>query len=78
MRCLQLRIPSTDLGASFLAALMGGLPFLVESSAGPVLAAYDGIAELERGLDILLSGLTTTLTPPGQTHPPAPAQHPVG
>ena len=34
----------------------------------PVLAAYDGAAELERGLDILLTGLTATLTPPGQ-HP---------
>ncbi|WP_040701111.1 TetR/AcrR family transcriptional regulator C-terminal domain-containing protein [Nocardia vinacea] len=31
----------------------------------PVLAAYDGAAELERGLDILLSGLATTLTNPG-------------
>jgi AcrR family transcriptional regulator len=29
----------------------------------PVLAAYDGAAELERGLDILLTGLTTTLVP---------------
>ncbi|MEV8100559.1 hypothetical protein [Streptomyces sp. TLI_235] len=27
------------------------------------LATYDGAAELERGLDILLTGLTTTLTP---------------
>jgi AcrR family transcriptional regulator len=44
----------------------------------PVLATYDGTAELERGLDILLTGLTTTLTPPGQTRPPAPARHPVG
>ena len=35
----------------------------------PVLAAYDGAAELERGLDILLTGLTATLTPPGQTPP---------
>jgi AcrR family transcriptional regulator len=32
-------------------------------SLASVLAAYDGAAELERGLDILLSGLTTTLTP---------------
>jgi AcrR family transcriptional regulator len=32
-------------------------------SLAPVLAAYDGAAELERGLDILLTGLTTTLTP---------------
>ena len=36
----------------------------------PVLAGYDGAAELERGLDILLTGLTTTLTPPGP-NPPA-------
>ncbi len=32
-------------------------------SLAPVLAAYDGAAELERGLDILLAGLTATLTP---------------
>ncbi|GAB0105892.1 TetR/AcrR family transcriptional regulator C-terminal domain-containing protein [Nocardia sp. JMUB6875] len=31
----------------------------------PVLAAYDGAAELERGLDILLTGLTATLPAPG-------------
>jgi len=42
----------------------------------PVLASYDGAAELERGLDILLTGLTATVTPPGQTRPPAPAQPP--
>jgi hypothetical protein len=35
----------------------------------PVLAAYDGAAELERGLDILLTWLTATLTPPGQACP---------
>jgi AcrR family transcriptional regulator len=33
-------------------------------SLAPVLARYDGAAELERGLDILLTGLTTTLTAP--------------
>ena len=38
-------------------------------SLAPVLAAYDGAAELERGLDILLTGLTTTLTLPDR--PPA-------
>jgi AcrR family transcriptional regulator len=32
-------------------------------SLAPALAAYDGATELERGLDILLTGLTTTLTP---------------
>ena len=42
----------------------------------PALAAYNGAAELERGLDILLTGLTTTLHPPSATRPPTPAQHP--
>jgi AcrR family transcriptional regulator len=32
-------------------------------SLAPVLASYDGAAELERGLDILLTGLADTLTP---------------
>jgi hypothetical protein len=32
-----------------------------------VLASYDGAAELERGLDILLAGLIATLTPPAST-----------
>jgi AcrR family transcriptional regulator len=31
-----------------------------------VLASYDGAAELERGLDILLAGLATTLPSPGE------------
>jgi AcrR family transcriptional regulator len=34
-------------------------------SLAPVLASYDGAAELERGLDILLAGLATTLALPG-------------
>ncbi len=34
-------------------------------SLAPVLAAYDGAAELERGLDILLTGLAATLPLPG-------------
>lgn len=34
-------------------------------SLAPVLASYDGAAELESGLDILLTGLVTTLTPTG-------------
>ena len=36
------------------------------------LAAYDGAAELERGLDILLTGLAATLSPPGESRPAAP------
>jgi AcrR family transcriptional regulator len=40
---------------------IGEFPLL--RSLAPVLAAYDGAAELERGLDILLTGLTVTLTP---------------
>ena len=39
----------------------GEFPLL--RSLAPVLAAYDGAAELERGLGILLTGLTATLTP---------------
>jgi AcrR family transcriptional regulator len=33
------------------------------------LACYDGAAELERGLDILIAGLAATLSPPGQGVP---------
>jgi hypothetical protein len=40
---------------------IGELPLL--RSLASVLASYDGAAELERGLDILLAGLTTTRTP---------------
>ena len=36
----------------------------------PLLAAHDGPAELERGLDILLTGLAATLTP-SRPDPPA-------
>ena len=41
---------------------IGEFPLL--RSLAPVLAAYDGAAELERGLDILLTGLATALPPP--------------
>jgi len=44
-------------------------------SLAPALASYDGAAELERGLDILLNGLTTTLTLPNRAHPPRQAGH---
>jgi AcrR family transcriptional regulator len=39
-------------------------------SLASVLASYDGAAELERGLDILLAGLTSTLPRPEQPRPP--------
>ena len=42
------------------------------------LACYDGAAELERGLDILLTGLAETLSPPGAGRPLAPDAHPAG
>ena len=42
-------------------------------SLAPALASYDGAAELERGLDILLTGLTDSLNPP-----PAAAQAAAG
>ncbi|MFC9838285.1 TetR/AcrR family transcriptional regulator C-terminal domain-containing protein [Rhodococcus sp. NPDC127530] len=41
---------------------IGEFPLL--RGLAPVLASYDGAAELERGVDILLAGLTATLTPP--------------
>ena len=40
---------------------IGEFPLL--RSLAPVLACYDGTAELERGLDILLTGLAATLAP---------------
>ncbi|EID75847.1 MULTISPECIES: TetR/AcrR family transcriptional regulator C-terminal domain-containing protein [Rhodococcus] len=42
---------------------IGEFPLL--RGLAPVLASYDGAAELERGVDILLAGLTATLTQPG-------------
>ena len=53
---------------------IGQFPLL--RSLAPVLAAYDGAAELERGLDILLTGLATTLPPPDRAQPPSQAAHP--
>ncbi|EIU12455.1 transcriptional regulator, TetR family protein [Mycobacteroides abscessus 5S-0422] len=38
----------------------------------PTWAVYDGEAELDRGLDILLSGLASRLGLPGDTHVPGP------
>jgi AcrR family transcriptional regulator len=43
---------------------IGEFPLL--RSLARALASYDGAAELERGLNILLTGLTITLTPPGR------------
>jgi AcrR family transcriptional regulator len=45
---------------------IGEFPLL--RSLASVLASYDGAAELERGLDILLAGLATTLPSPGEDH----------
>jgi AcrR family transcriptional regulator len=44
-------------------------------SLAPALASYDGASELERGLDILLTGLTDSLTPraAAQAEPSPPA-----
>nr|WP_241961958.1 TetR/AcrR family transcriptional regulator C-terminal domain-containing protein [Rhodococcus opacus] len=41
---------------------IGDFPLL--RGLAPVLASYDGAAELERGVDILLAGLTATLPQP--------------
>ena len=43
-------------------------------SLAPALASYDGATELERGLDIVLTGLTDSLTPSAAAQPgPGPA-----
>ena len=55
--------PTTCCGWACTGCPIGEFPLL--RSLAPVLAAYDGAAELERGLDILLTGLATTL--PRQT-----------
>jgi hypothetical protein len=49
--------------------------FPILRGLAPVLA-YDGAAELERGLDILLAGLATTMTPTATAHPPRPTANP--
>jgi AcrR family transcriptional regulator len=46
---------------------IGEFPLL--RSLASVLASYDGAAELEQGLDILLAGLITTLPRPGGQRP---------
>src|ERR1700759_4884888 len=46
---------------------IGDSPLL--RALAPALASYDGAAELERGVDILLAGLTATLSPPGPGSP---------
>ena len=53
---------------------LGEFPLL--RSLAHALAAYDGAAELERGLDILLTGLANTLSPPGAGRPPTRDAHP--
>jgi AcrR family transcriptional regulator len=49
---------------------IGEFPLL--RSLAHALACYDGAAELERGLDILLTGLAGALSPPGAARPPGP------
>jgi hypothetical protein len=44
-------------------------------SLAHALASYDGAAELERGLDILITGLSATLSSPGTSRPPGSTAH---
>jgi len=53
---------------------IGEFPLL--RSLAHALASYDGAAELERGLDILLTGLATTLAPSGEGRPRDPERLP--
>ncbi|MBF6172354.1 TetR/AcrR family transcriptional regulator C-terminal domain-containing protein [Nocardia blacklockiae] len=50
--------------------------FPLVRNLAPVLATYDGAAELERGLDILLAGLAATLPGPGDATLPGPEDAP--
>jgi AcrR family transcriptional regulator len=52
---------------------LGEFPLL--RSLAHALAGYDGAAELERGLDILIIGLATTLPPAGGARPARSAAH---
>jgi len=52
---------------------LGEFPLL--RSLAHALAGYDGAAELERGLDILIIGLATTLSPAGRVRPAGSAAH---
>jgi hypothetical protein len=60
LRCVS-QIWSSGRLACWQRLPIGEIPLL--RGLASVLAGYDGPAELERGLDILLAGLTTTLTP---------------
>ncbi|MCM6777234.1 TetR/AcrR family transcriptional regulator C-terminal domain-containing protein [Nocardia sp. CDC159] len=51
---------------------IGEFPFV--RGLAPVLAGYDGAAEFERGLDILLAGLAATLPGPQAPERPAPSR----
>jgi AcrR family transcriptional regulator len=55
---------------------IGEFPLL--RSLASVLASYDGAAELERGLDILLAGLTSTLPLPEEPRPSGQKPRPAG
>ena len=58
----------------FPAGHAGSIQFPILRGLAPALASYDGAAELERGLDILISGLQAqlALSSPG-SRDPAPA-----
>jgi AcrR family transcriptional regulator len=63
---LQERVDNPDETDDLLRLGLHRLPiteFPLLRGLAPVLSAYDGAAELERGLDILLTGLATTVTP---------------
>src|SRR3984957_8552094 len=67
---LQELITSPDETDDLLRLGLHRLPiseFPLLRSLAPILASYDGAAELERGLDILLTGLIATLAPPAST-----------
>jgi hypothetical protein len=75
---LQELIESPDEADDLLRLGMHRLPlseFPLLRGLAHALACYDGAAELERGLDILIIGLAATLSPAGGGRPPGSAAH---
>ena len=61
------RKPTTYCGSVCTGLAITEFPVL--RALAPNLASYDGAAELDRGLDLLLPGLTATLTHPDGSPP---------
>ena len=70
------RKPTTYCGSVCTGSPITEFPLL--RALAPALASYDGAAELDRFLDLLLPGLTVSLTDTANLHPEAPRRHRTG